>query len=733
MERRSPLVASPGVSSAIAAPERAGSGDPAPATPSPKLTGQVALAVCLAAALVALAFVTGGGVDQTVATPGNTWSNIVVTLLGAAAVCAAIVVRRPGRRWGAVTVALMAALTALEALSIVWSVLPDSSWLAANQMLAYLATFAGAAALARLAPRRWPALVGAIALTMTALAGWALLVKVFPATLASGNTYGRLLAPYGYWNAVGLSAALGLPCCLWLGARRSARRGDAGRRLAGLAAPAIGVLISVIVLSYSRSADLAAAVVVGLWLAFVPLRLRALVMLAIGGAGAGAISGWALAHHALSSDNIAMGAQDGAGHTFGVVALVVIVLVTAAGLVAARAMDRVDVAPALRRRIGTALIVLVALVPVAAVGGLAASSRGLTGEISHGWHQLTSSTGTTNSAGRVLQFGSSRPVYWHEGISVGDHNLFKGVGELGFSTARLRYTTNTSLVQQAHSYVFETFADLGLLGLAISAALLIAWLVASARALALRTRWRALAPGQAAERAGLASLGALVVGFGVQSTLDWTWYFAGVSVPVLLCAGWLAGRGPLVAAGAVDGLEPAARRKPGRTLLDRPGAAAAATGLAALALLGAWFQWQPLRSDNQVNDALNAGSSTRVFSAAQAAANSDPLSLAPHDLLSSLYLQLHDTAQARAQLARATQLQPQNPQTWSALGGFDLTHGDPARAIPSLYRVLALDQVPDTTRVSAGVEINQAQAAIARAAAARAAIARAAAAKPAKP
>ena len=68
-------------------------------------------------------------------------------------------------------------------------------------MLAYLAAFAGAAALARLAPERWPALVGAIATAAVGLAGYALLVKVFPATLDAGDALGRLQSPFGYWNA----------------------------------------------------------------------------------------------------------------------------------------------------------------------------------------------------------------------------------------------------------------------------------------------------------------------------------------------------------------------------------------------------------------------------------------------------------------------------------------------------------------------------------------------------
>ena len=149
----------------------------------------------------------------------------------------------------------MGALTVLTALSILWSVVPDTSWSAANQMLSYLGAFAGAAALARLAPHRWPQLLGAVALATVAISTWALTAKVFPATLAPDNTVGRLQAPFGYWNAVGSSA-------------RSACPRACGPELAAIVAgvspdwqrPAITLALSAVVLSSSRSADAAAAV-----------------------------------------------------------------------------------------------------------------------------------------------------------------------------------------------------------------------------------------------------------------------------------------------------------------------------------------------------------------------------------------------------------------------------------------------------------------------------------------
>ncbi len=37
----------------------------------------------------------------------------------------------------------------------------------------------------------------------------------------------------------------------------------------------------------------------------------------------------------------------------------------------------------------------------------------------------------------------------------------------------------------------------------------------------------------------------IVIVFGVHSFADWTWYVPGDAFVALLCAGWLAGRGPL--------------------------------------------------------------------------------------------------------------------------------------------------------------------------------------------
>jgi hypothetical protein len=658
--------------------------------------------VGLAAALVAISFVTGGGVDQNVASAGNTWTEIVLTALGAVAIGVGLVRRAPcERRSGWITAAMMGLLFADTAASIAWSWAPDSSWIGASQMLAYLSVFAGAIMLARPWARGWSTVLGGLVLWSAALCAWSLLVKVFPSALAPGNQFGRLQAPFGYWNAIALCAAMGVPCCLWL-----ATRHDGGRRVAGLAAPALALLIAVLVLSYSRSADAAAAVAAALWLIAVPRRLRAVAMLLVGAVGAAAISAWFFTHHGLAGNYVPLSAQDHAGHVFGIVLLVVLVLVSVIGVATSDAIGRTKITQATRRRIGGALIALIALGVVVGLVGVALSSRGLTGEISYRWHELTNPAATVSaqSGSRVFQFGSSRPLYWHEALFVGKLAYWKGVGELGFSVARLLDPQSAETVFQAHSYVFETYADLGTLGCVLSAGLLVAWLAASGRSISLGRRQAAVGSAADGERIALITLAALVVGFGVQSTLDWTWYFTGLGVPVLLAAGWVAGRGP----GAPLALSP-------RSALDRPGALVTCAALSVAVVIGGWLVWRPLHSAQLVDSAASLGQ-------ARAAQQADPFSLLPYEALATIDLAVKPAraGAAVAALQQGTREQPHNPASWEQLGQLDQQLHDWPAMLAAAERARALVAAPNELEFTAIAQEQLAQAEI-QAAATRAA------------
>jgi hypothetical protein len=636
----------------------------------------LATGVALAAGLTLITFIAGVG-D---ALGSNTWVQLVLIAIGVALCLAVLIVGAAAPRCGLASLVLFAAVAAFTAMSIAWSVQPDNSWLEANRTLSYLAVFAGAMALARLFPERWAGVVGAVALCSAAIGLYALIVKVFPETFDAHGTIGRVYLPIGYWNATGLIGALGVPACLWAGARR-----ERARAMRALAVPAVAVLVTVAILSYSRSALLALIAGLVCWFAFVPLRLRGALVLGLGLLGAAGLSGSALATHGLSDNNVALAARSSAGHGFGILLLCVLVVLGVAGLLAAYAMDRVVLAEAMRTRIATALVVLVALIPVAGLAAVAASSRGLTGEISHAWHSLTEQKySLADTKNRIGNLDSSRPRDWSEGLKVGEHALLAGVGAAGYGTARTRYAKDVFVVQHAHSYVIETFADFGLIGLALNLALLLAWGIAAARAVGVRRR--EVPPARVPERAALLTLLCVVIVFGVHSTIDWTWFVPATAVVALLCAGWLAGRGPLA--------QPVGRRAQRRRLTARPALGPAVIAIATLTLLAAWAVWQPLRASDAYNAAYTAlarGDTKSAFADARTAAARDPLSVEPLWALSDAYSAIGDERAAREQLVKAAQLQPQNPNTWLQLGTYDLQRAQPALARADFERALALD------------------------------------------
>ena len=653
-----------------------------------RLSADFLVGLGLTAALGVLAWVAAGGVDLA----PNTWVQLALVALGAVAAVAVALIGRHGHAWGAGALLLFGALAALTYGSIAWSVQPATSWLEANRTLSYLAAFGAALAGARLFPDRWRAVVGAIGAAAVLLSAYALLVKVFPGALGRNDPLGRLRAPFDYWNAVGLMAAMGIPAALWAGARR-----EHTPLLRALAVPAIAILLPALLLSYSRGALAVAVIGTALWFALVPLRLRGAVVLALGLAGGAVSAIWALSTHSIYADSVALGARISSGHTFGLVLLVVLVLTTAAGFAAAFAMDSFALSPAVRHRTGVALIALTALIPVGGVAALAASKRGFTGEVSHIWTTLTSTRGVVgDQPGRLVDLSNSRPTYWRDGFKVGEHHLLAGVGARGFQTAELRYATNTWPVD-AHSYLIETFADFGLIGVTLTLALLGAWTVAAGRTLGLGSPGGApesrgppaaedsvLDDEQTGERAGLLTLLAVVVAFGVSSLIDWTWFIPGTAVPALVAAGWLAGRGPL--------RSPVGRRTR-RRLTRSPGTALVVTSVAALTLIAIWAIVQPLRSSDALDSASAAlvrGDTAAALTDARSAAAADPVSVDPRFVLSAIYSGLGNRRAARSELVQATSTQPSNPETWIQLGCYDLSQTEPGAA-SELLRAFALE------------------------------------------
>ncbi|WP_272474740.1 tetratricopeptide repeat protein [Baekduia alba] len=632
---------------------------------------------------------------------------MALDVVGAVFAALAVLAVSDRRWWGGFTIACFAALAALTALSITWAIQPADAWLEANRTFAYMMIFGAAVAGARTVGAWWSAMLGALCAAAAAICVWAILTKVFPGALHSSGTYARLREPYGYWNAVGLTAALGVPPTLWLGARRS---GHAA--VNALAYPIMGILLLTVLLAYSRGSLLAVAIGVAFWFVVVPLRLRGVAVLATGALGALAVAGWVFSQDTLTKDGISLGQRATSGHELGIAVAVMAVALLALGLAFGfAAAQRAPSEPA-RKRAGATILVALALVPVALVVALAMSSKGLGGTISSGWKSLTDPTDKTtvlNDPSRLTSVGSVRARYWDESIKIYKAHAVKGVGAGGYATARLRYRTDRLDVKHSHGYAVQTAADLGTLGLLASGALLLAWLIATARTLGWRIPVPAFARGAlqrpppeagargvappvtfGPEHVAMATLATTVLIFGVHSFIDWTWFVPGTAVVALVAAGWVAGRGPLE--------EPAADPRMLRARIAQgarsPVRVAVAVGAIALGGLAAWTAWLPLGSVHAQNEALTLAAKdyNKALAATHTAEDRNPLSIDPLLTRALVESTAQHRDQARDALVEAVRLQPNNPSTWEYLSGFALEQeNDPQLALRLLGPALYLD------------------------------------------
>ena len=655
-----------------------------------------AASVAFGAAFATVAFVAKGGSDLATLT----WVELALVIGCSLVVVAAVVHGRKGAFDGGFALLVFVALAGVTALSVLWSIQPDQSWLEANRTLAYLVVFASGIALARLAPDGWAVLLRAMLVAVTVVVAYALASRVFPGSLAANDLYARISQPYGYWNAVGITAAIGIPPAVWLGARRS---GHAPAN--ALAYPLLGMLFVALFLTYSRGALIAAIVALALWFAFVPLRVRSVIVLAVSVAGAAPVILWALSKDAFTKDLVPLSVREAAASDFGLLLVVMLVVLLAAGLAIGFRVGRQAPSLEIRRRVGVAAVTFTCVVPLVAFTSVAFSHRGLGGTITDKIHQLTNeSAKTSGGPQRLTQTSSSRGRYWRNaGHIFADHPLL-GTGAGTFGTARLRYRKDQLVARHAHGFFAQTMSDMGVLGLAVVLLFAAAWIAAVFRTAGGRLRfWRPRPGGPAAwdaERVGIVALALSALVFGIHSAIDWTWFVPGCAVLGIFAAGFVAGRGPVPALAGlgsrVSGLgsfRPTSPREWLRLPADR---ARVGVGLAVLvaALLCAWAVWQPERSDSEVHQALTLvtqGKFQAAIKKADSAHRLNPLSPKPLLVKSALQDSAGDKAAALATLQDAVVHQPSNPQLWISLADYELSLRHPAAALQALEAALYLD------------------------------------------
>ena len=407
---------------------------------------------------------------------------------------------------------LLAAVVAWTAASLLWTDSVPRTIAEVERDLLYLATVGAVIVL----PRSRGAIVAGTLAAVVAVCGAGLVTRLVPGRYGlDADTAFRLARPIGYWNGLGLVAAIG--AVLALGVVADVRR----RAVRSAAAAAVVVLLATLFATLSRGGWLALAAGIVVALALHPARGRfAISTVAVLVPGVAGVALFATADE-LTGAPSSLAAAASQGHTLALA-------LAALALVAATAPLAIDaVVPRLprlhrpRRRLLVAAVAAAAVVAI--VAGIASAGR------AYDAFRTPQQFGEHGLRARLLSFsGQNRSAYWR--VAIDEYADHPALGA-GAGTYDLYWTRERSVgvgARDAHGLYVETLAELGPLGLAILAAAL------AAPFLALRTARR---------RPFVAALTGAYVAFLAHAAADWDWELPTVTLAALACAAALAGSG----------------------------------------------------------------------------------------------------------------------------------------------------------------------------------------------
>jgi O-antigen ligase/Flp pilus assembly protein TadD len=565
------------------------------------------------------------------------WSVVLALLLGRAGLT----------RLEAGFVGLLLLFTALTWASVAWAAVPSQAVLEGERGLVLPLAIAGVLLLVRraaLSTFAWGLLAAVGAVCFYSLA-----TRLVPDRLGVFDPVAgyRLSTPIGYWNALGVFAAIGVVLALGLAARGSPR---------ARAAAAATLLLPMLTLyfTFSRGAFIALGVGLTVALACDPRRLQLL--------GAGVLSMPAAAgavflasrSPALTHQTARLTAAAHEGHRL--IAWLLALAAANAGLawIIARLEPRLVTSAETRRNLnrllaaGAAVAVVVA---VAVVGGPV-----------HLYHRAYDSfsgppphaSGSLNA--RLLSFsGNGRLDLWRAAVHDWQAHPGFGSGAGSYEQFWLEHRPIGSKVRDAHNLYLETLAELGPPGLALLVPALAVPLAAVRRA-----RRHPIAP----------ALAGGYVAFLVHAGVDWDWEVLAVTVVGLSCAAGL-----LIAARADEPGPPSAP--------VRSGATAGALALAAVALIGLVGNIELARSAR----AARSGDWSTSAQHARRAHRWAPWSSQPWQALGEAQLSQGRPAAARASFRKAIGKDANDWSLW-----FDLARaGTGATQRSALARASQLD------------------------------------------
>jgi hypothetical protein len=524
-------------------------------------------------------------------------------------------------------------------LSTTWSESAPRSFVEGEHVLVYIA--AAAAGLLLVRRRSVPQLLGGVLAGITLISAWGLATRLFPNRIGTFDPIAgyRLEEPVGYWNALGIVAAMGALLALGFAARGLSVAGRA------LAAASLAILLPTLYFTYSRGAWLALVAGVAAAVLFERRRLQLVAAFILSALGPGLSILLASRFDALTHKTASIAAATHDGERFALVVLAAALVAAALTTGFAAAEARVAV-PRVGRLVFTAL--LLGLVVAAIVAGIAKyGSPPTIARKAYDKFSANPNEASTNLNQRLFNVsGNGRAQLWKVAWHDYKAHPWLGSGAGTYEQEWYRHRTFGLDVRDAHNLYVEQLAELGPIGLALLVLALAVPLLAAIRARGARLVGAALAA---------------YIAFLVHAALDWDWEVSAVTLTGLLC-----GIALLAAARAERGARPIASP-------IRFGAVGAAVALAALAFVGLVGNLALVSSSH----AASRGDWRKAAAEARKASNWAPWSSDAYRRLGEAQLGAGDDRGAAVAFRRALAKDPGNWQLWLDL--YRATSGVEAR------------------------------------------------------
>ncbi|MBA3735474.1 MAG: O-antigen ligase family protein [Actinobacteria bacterium] len=582
------------------------------------------------ALIAALAFANGGygAISWGWSSLAFLWLTVLILLL------------RADLRLGGLELSALAAFTGFLAwtyLSNLWTSSATRTMLEGDRTIVYVSGLAALLLVGRRTDYR-ALLVGVWAATAL-VCTYSLLTRLFPNRLGVIDPIAgyRLSEPMGYWNGLGVFAAMGALLALGFAARARTTVFRA------LAATSLLILIATIYFTFSRGAWIALGIGLAVTIGFDPRRLHFLATLLVLLPATGLALILAYRSPALSRVHPSLHEASAAGHRLAVW-VVALAVVNAVAIIAFAAIEHRIQADRRTQRAFASLLGLLLLTALVATFATFGSPVTIARK---GWDAFAAPpprvAGSLNT--RLFNLsGNNRLPVWRVAVRQFEQKPWMGSGAGTYELYWQRYRPVAGQVRDAHNLYLETLGELGIVGLVLLVLGLAPPLIAAVRA-----RSQTLVP---------VALGAYVA-FLMHAIVDWDWELPAVTLAALAC-----GAAILVAA----------RPESSTSVLPtriRFGAAALAVPLIVFVVIGLVGN----EATNSAKSAANVGDWRRVESKTQVAYRWAPWSATPLELRAEAQLAAGRVAAARRDFERAVAKDPHDWSLW-----FELAQSSDGRA-----------------------------------------------------